>query len=42
VGIDFTDREIQGTAKKNGSPWAMVKGQDQFLAISEFVPKSSV
>jgi acylpyruvate hydrolase len=42
VGIDFTDREIQRTAKKNGSPWAMVKGQDQFLAVSEFVPKSSV
>jgi acylpyruvate hydrolase len=26
VGIDFTDRDIQGIAKKNGTPWAIAKG----------------
>lgn len=42
IGIDFTDRDLQNTAKKNGSPWTMSKGQDGFFAVSGFVPKDKI
>eukprot|EP00347_Sterkiella_histriomuscorum_P020984 403335709 len=42
VGIDFTDRDLQNTAKKNGSPWFLSKGQDGFFAVSGFVPRENV
>ncbi len=35
VGIDFTARDIQGEAAKNGHPWAVAKGFDTFTALSE-------
>ena len=42
IGIDFTDRMLQGLAKKDGSPWALAKSQDGFMAVSDFVPASDV
>lgn len=42
VGIDFTDRDVQSQAKKDGSPWAFAKGADEFMAVSEFVSKDQV
>ena len=38
LGIDFTDKDLQTTAKKNGSPWTLAKCQDGFFAVSTFVP----
>ena len=42
LGIDFTDRELQATAKKNGSPWTLAKSQDGFFAVSGFVDAEEV
>ena len=28
IGIDFTDRDLQSRAKKNGTPWTISKCQD--------------
>ena len=42
IGMDFTDRELQATAKKNGSPWTLSKCQDDFFAVSGFVPADKV
>lgn len=42
VGIDFTARDIQAIAKKQGHPWSIAKGFDDFAPISEFVPASEI
>ena len=42
LGVDFTDRDIQNTAKRNGSPWTMSKCQDGFFAVSGFIGKEEV
>lgn len=42
IGIDFTDRDLQNTAKANGSPWTISKSQDGFFAVSGFVPAEKV
>lgn len=42
VGIDFTDRDLQATAKKNSSPWTLAKSQDGFFAVSGFVAAERV
>ncbi len=42
LGIDFTDRELQKAAKKNGSPWTLSKSQDGFFAVSGFVDVDKV
>ncbi|CDW80127.1 fumarylacetoacetate hydrolase family protein [Stylonychia lemnae] len=42
LGIDWTDRDLQAVAKKNGSPWSMSKGQDGFFTISDFVSKDRI
>jgi 2-keto-4-pentenoate hydratase/2-oxohepta-3-ene-1,7-dioic acid hydratase in catechol pathway len=39
VGIDFTARDLQATAKKAGKPWAVSKGFDGFGPVSPFTPK---
>ena len=38
LGIDFTAREMQQTARNNGQPWDLCKGFDNSAAISEFYP----
>ena len=42
VGIDFTDRDLQSAAKKNGSPWTLAKSQDGFLAVGTYVQANKV
>ncbi|CDW87131.1 fumarylacetoacetate hydrolase family protein [Stylonychia lemnae] len=42
IGIDFTDKDLHTTARKNGSPWTMAKAQDGFLAVSGFVAKHKI
>ncbi len=41
IGLDFTARDIQDRAKKEGLPWFTAKGFDQSAPISHFVPKSN-
>jgi 2-keto-4-pentenoate hydratase/2-oxohepta-3-ene-1,7-dioic acid hydratase in catechol pathway len=36
VGIDFTARDIQSISKKQGQPWTIAKGFDNFAPISSF------
>ncbi len=36
VGIDFTARDIQSISKKQGHPWSIAKGFDEFAPISTF------
>jgi 2-keto-4-pentenoate hydratase/2-oxohepta-3-ene-1,7-dioic acid hydratase in catechol pathway len=38
VGIDFTARDVQARAKKNGEPWATAKAWRHSAPISELVP----
>ena len=40
VGIDFTARELQQQASRNGLPWTISKGFDGSAAIGEWVPLS--
>ena len=42
VGIDFTARDLQASAKKKGHPWSVAKGFDQFAPISEFNPLNEI
>jgi len=42
VGIDFTARDIQSISKKQGQPWTIAKGFDNFAPISSFVPLSEI
>ncbi|HBX66230.1 MAG: isomerase/hydrolase [Balneola sp.] len=42
VGIDFTARDIQSISKKQGQPWTIAKGFDNFAPISSFVPFSEI
>ena len=37
IGIDFTARDLQKAAKKNGHPWTISKGFDDFAPISDFI-----
>ena len=38
LGIDFTARDLQAEAKRNGNPWTVAKGFDGSAAVSAFVP----
>lgn len=38
AGIDFTARDIQSISKKQGQPWTIAKGFDNFAPISSFIP----
>ena len=38
IGIDFTARDIQSQAKKDGRPWTLAKGFDTFAPIGNLVP----
>ncbi|MGX8695343.1 MAG: fumarylacetoacetate hydrolase family protein [Prevotella sp.] len=38
VGIDFTARDIQQRAQRDGLPWTICKGFDGSAAIGSFVP----
>ena len=41
VGVDFTARDLQATAKKAGKPWTVSKGFDGFAPVSSFSAKPS-
>lgn len=41
LGLDFTARDIQERAKKQGLPWFTAKGFDQSAPVSPFLPKSA-
>ncbi|MFO7847416.1 MAG: fumarylacetoacetate hydrolase family protein [Balneolaceae bacterium] len=40
VGIDFTARDLQSRAKKEGLPWTLAKGFDTFAPVGPFVEYS--
>lgn len=40
--VDITARNWQNDAKKLGRPWALSKGCDTFLPLSQFVPAENV
>jgi len=40
LGIDFTARDLQSEAKKNGAPWEIAKAFDYSAPLSEFLPIS--
>ena len=42
IGIDFTARDLQQKAKKEGLPWALAKGFNDAAPLSEFVIKNGL
>ncbi|MDX6768839.1 MAG: fumarylacetoacetate hydrolase family protein [Elusimicrobiota bacterium] len=38
VGVDFTARDLQQTAKSQGLPWTLAKARPGFAAVGNFVP----
>lgn len=38
IGIDFTARDLQAQAKKDGRPWTLAKGFDTFAPVGNFIP----
>lgn len=42
MGIDFTARDLQQTAKKKGLPWAIAKGFNDAAPLSSFVSKNEI
>jgi 2-keto-4-pentenoate hydratase/2-oxohepta-3-ene-1,7-dioic acid hydratase in catechol pathway len=42
IGIDFTARDIQAISKKQGQPWTIAKGFDDFAPISSFIPLAEI
>jgi 2-keto-4-pentenoate hydratase/2-oxohepta-3-ene-1,7-dioic acid hydratase in catechol pathway len=42
VALDLTMRDIQGKAKKNGTPWAIAKGFDFSCPISKVYPETDL
>ncbi|KAG6040387.1 hypothetical protein E4U41_000671 [Claviceps citrina] len=42
VAIDMTARNVQDEAKKKGLPWAIAKGFDTFLPMSNVIPKTAI
>lgn len=41
IGIDFTARDLQGQAKKDGRPWTLSKGFDTFAPVGDLIPLSN-
>jgi len=37
IGIDFTARDLQADAKKNGKPWTLSKGFDTFAPVGKLI-----
>lgn len=42
AGIDFTARDIQSISKKQGQPWTIAKGFDNFAPISNFIAADKI
>lgn len=38
IGIDFTARDLQSQAKKDGLPWSLAKGFDSFAPVGNLIP----
>lgn len=41
IGIDFTARDLQSEAKKDGRPWTLSKGFDTFAPVGNLIPRSN-
>jgi len=41
LGIDFTARDLQATAKAKGLPWEIAKAFDQSAPLGKFLPKTN-
>lgn len=37
IGLDFTARDLQDTAKEKALPWSIAKGFDTFAAVGQFI-----
>lgn len=37
VGNDFNNRTLGGMFRKDGAPWCLFKGGDNYAAVSDFV-----
>ncbi len=42
LGLDMTLRDLQGEAKKNGTPWSVAKGFDTSAALSPFIERTTI
>ncbi len=42
LGIDFTARDIQREAIKNGAPWELAKGFDSSALVGDFINKEEI
>jgi len=42
VGLDFTARDLQSTAKEKGLPWSVAKGFDTFAPIGDFADAADI
>lgn len=42
LALDLTDRDMQGHFKKQGFPWDLAKGQDNFLPLTDLIPRETV
>ncbi|MEQ8954825.1 MAG: fumarylacetoacetate hydrolase family protein [Gammaproteobacteria bacterium] len=42
VGVDFTRRDLQAEAKRDGKPWDLAKGFDQSAPVSAIQPREGL
>ncbi|MGB3618428.1 MAG: fumarylacetoacetate hydrolase family protein [Catalinimonas sp.] len=42
LGVDFTARDLQQSAKQRGWPWALAKSFDGSAPVSGFLPKATI
>jgi acylpyruvate hydrolase len=42
LALDMTERRLQKLASSKGEPWAIAKGYDTFLPISDMIPSSKI
>ena len=42
IGVDFSDRVMQGMNKAAGADWCIAKGANGYAAVSEYIHKSEI